>query len=338
MKVRVNKIASVTVNLKLGETVDVIDRCEVRPGNVVVVQALEEKRVYDVIELVTGRMAHINKDDVIAGALGIRNALRGFVGRLPETLSVGDELNLLNLGGVIGVCTSGNKDVGHPLRVRLMGMAVRSGKILNVSDKAVPLQDRLPRSVPLVFVSGSCMNAGKTLAACEVIAKLTQRGYRVAGGKLAGVAALRDTLNMEDHGAVASLSFLDCGYTSTAGMEDLAPVARGIIKRLNRSRPDLIVLELGDGIIGGYGVDSVFYCPDLMRHTVCHVMCANDLVAAWGARQLMESWGQTIHVMAGPATDNEVGQAYVQSQLGLEPANARLDPGHLADLVESRLP
>ena len=80
----------------------------------------------------------------------------------------------------------------------------------------------------------------------------------VAVAKLSGVACLKDILSMRDHGASEGLSFLDCGYPSTAGMTDLAPMAKGIIQRLNRSKPDVIVIEMGDGIIGGYGVASVF--------------------------------------------------------------------------------
>ncbi|MBI4868871.1 MAG: hypothetical protein HY816_18180 [Candidatus Wallbacteria bacterium] len=337
MRVRLNKQGSVTYNLHLPDVVDVIDRCEARTGNVVVVQALEEKRVYDQLELVTGRMAHISRDDVIAGALGSRRALRGFVGRVPEKLAVGDTLHVLNLGGVIGECTSENKDFGHPLRVRVLGMAVRSGRILSIAANAVPERKSLGKSAPIVLVSGTCMSAGKTMACCEIVAKLTQRGYRVAAAKLSGVACLRDTLNMRDHGASETLSFLDCGYPSTAGLDDLAPLAKGILYHLNRQKPDVLVVEMGDGIIGGYGVTSVFHDSELMAATAAHVMCANDLVAAWGARMQMESHGQRIDVMCGPATDNDVGRAYVESDLGLAAANARVDPDRLADLVEACL-
>ena len=36
-------------------------------------------------------------------------------------------------------------------------------------------------------------------------------------------------------------------------------------------------------------------------------MCANDLVAAWGAQKLMEQWHIPITVMSGPVTDNQTG-------------------------------
>jgi len=55
------------------------------------------------------------------------------------------------------------------------------------------------------------MNSGKTYAATELIKQATRAGLRVAAAKLSGIACLRDTLNMADHGAIAIASFLDCG-------------------------------------------------------------------------------------------------------------------------------
>ena len=93
---------------------------------------------------------------------------------------------------------------------------------------------------------------------------------------------------MEDHGAFATLSFLDCGLPSTAHVKDLAPYARAILAELGAKNPDVIVVELGDGILGDYRVGTFFSDPDLVAATRAVVMCANDLVAAWGAQQLME--------------------------------------------------
>src|ERR1044071_221722 len=95
--VRVDKIASATVNLGLGHELEITTRCEARAGNVVVVRTLTDNATYNTIELVTGRMAKINPGDIIAGVLGYRRALKGFVGDVPRTVSAGDRLHLLNL-------------------------------------------------------------------------------------------------------------------------------------------------------------------------------------------------------------------------------------------------
>src|SRR4051794_17652272 len=84
--VRVDKIASSTVNLNLAHELEITTRCEARAGNVVVVRTLTDNATYNTLELVTGRMAKINPGDMIAGVLGYRRALKGFVGDVPETL------------------------------------------------------------------------------------------------------------------------------------------------------------------------------------------------------------------------------------------------------------
>src|SRR6185436_4915852 len=306
----------------------------VRSGDIVVVEALEEKRVYDQLELITGRLAHISKDDVIAGTLGSRRALKGFVGHCPDSVQAGDTLNVLNMGGVIGIATSANQDYGHPLRVKVLGLGVRGGRVLNIAEGAIRPADHLTCKLPLVVVAGTCMASGKTRAACEIIAWLNQkRDLRIGAVKLSGVAALRDTLNMEDHGAVVSLSFLDAGQPSTAGFADLAPMAKGLLNTLGQKPLDAIVVEMGDGIIGGYGVQSFYKDPELRQAISCHVMCANDLVGAWGARELARSFGRDIDIMSGPATDNLVGERYVEDELGIPGANARTAGERLADLV-----
>ncbi len=333
MKVQLDKIGSVTLHAELPREVELSDRMEPKEGNVIVVRALQEKSVYDQIELVNGRQAKMSKDDVIAGALGRRRALHGFVGELPETLKVGDKVHVLNLGGVIGVCISGSPVVGKPLLCEVMGSIVRDGEIVSISRKLPPPPEKLP-DVPLILVEGTCMSSGKTAAAATICGKLNQRGYRVNGAKLTGVACLRDLLNMEDHGAVRTMSFLDMGLPSTVGATNIAGIARTLLAELAADKPDAIVAELGDGIIGYYGVGDILQDKEILAKTKVHVMCANDLVGAWGAVQLMKSWGIEIDVLAGPATDNEVGSGYAAKELRLPAANARTDANKLADIVE----
>ena len=336
-RVAVHKVASSTCGHVEDHQLDIIEGGPVRSGDIVVVEALEEKRVYDQLELITGRLAHISKDDVIAGTLGSRRALKGFVGNCPEEVHAGDTLNVLNMGGVIGIATSANQDYGHPLRAKVLGLAVRNGKVLNIAEGAIPPSDRLTCTLPLIVVAGTCMASGKTRAACEIIAWLNQkRDLKIGAVKLSGVAALRDTLNMEDHGAVDSMSFLDAGQPSTAGFKDLAPMAKGLLNALGEQKLDAIVVEMGDGIIGGYGVESFYRDPALRAAISVHVMCANDLVGAWGARELSRKFGREIDVMSGPATDNLVGERYVEDELGIPAANARTAGERLADLVAAR--
>ncbi len=338
MKIRAHKIASVTAHLGLPKELEISSEIEARPGNVIVVRALQEKSVYDKLELDSGRMAHIGKEDIIVGALGRRRALRGFVGEVPERIRTGDRLQILNLGGVVGVCVGGHPDLGPPLDVEVLGMAVNGdGSPLHIARGALPPRETYEPPAPLVVVAGTCMASGKTQAACEIIQKLSQRGRRLAGVKLTGVACLRDVLNMEDHGARAGFSFQDAGLPSTVGVENLPQVAKAILSRAAEEGLEATVVEVGDGIIGEYGVRSILRDEEIRAATRALVLCANDLVGAWGAAEWMRAEGLRIDVMSGPATDNEVGTRYISRELKIPAVNARNEPHRLADLVEGLL-
>ncbi len=335
--VRVDKIASSAVNLGLAHELEITTRCEARAGNVVVVRTLTDNTTYNTLELVTGRMAKINPGDIIAGVLGYRRALKGFVGDVPESIAAGDHLHLLNLGGLVGRCLGHHHSLSNPIEAEVIGMPVRDGRILNIAEGAVAPRERLECLAPLVVVAGTCMNSGKTYAATEIIKRLTREGGRVAAAKLAGVACLRDTLNMEDHGAVKTMSFLDCGLPSTVGLANLAPMAKGVISKLAEIEPDCIVIELGDGILGGYGVETIFNDRELMDATAALVFCAGDFVGAWGGRELLARHGVKIDVISGPVADSQMGTDYVKRELGLDAANAVNGGERLAGLIKTKL-
>jgi hypothetical protein len=335
--VRVDKIASSTINLGLTHELEITRKCEAREGNVVIVRTLTDNATYNTIELVTGRMAKINPGDIIAGVLGYRRALKGFVGDIPEHVEAGDRLHLLNLGGLIGRCLGHHHSFNNAIEVEVIGMPVSDGRILNIAQHAVAPSKSLVCSAPLVIVAGTCMNSGKTYAATEIIKHLARAGVRIAAAKLSGVACLRDTLNMEDHGAIKTMSFLDCGLPSTVKLDDLAPMAKGVISKLAEVEPDCIVIELGDGILGGYGVDSIFADEQLMNSCAALVFCANDFVGAWGGRQLLAERGIKIDVVSGPVTDSQMGADYVMRELGIPAANAVNDGERLASLVKENI-
>jgi hypothetical protein len=335
--VRVDKIGSSTVNLGLPHELEITTRCEARTGNVVVVRALTDNATYNTLEMVTGRMAKINPGDIIVGVLGYRRALKGFVGDVPDSVAAGDRLHLLNLGGLVGRCVGHHHSLSNAIEVEVIGMPVSDGRILNIAEGAIAPRETLDCPVPLILVAGTCMNSGKTYAATEIIKQLTREGQRVSAAKLAGVACLRDTLNMEDHGAIETMSFLDCGMPSTVGVADLAPMAKGVLSKLAQNGPDCIVIELGDGILGGYGVETIFNDAELMNATAALVFCAGDFVGAWGGKQLLESHGVKIDVISGPVADSQMGTEYVKRELGLDAANAVNRPDQLAELIKTKL-
>jgi hypothetical protein len=343
-RVRLDRIASSTRNAGLTSEVIVGDEIMAAEGYVLAVRILEDKSSYNTIEYVTGRMLSLREGDVLAGTLGTRRALRGYAGVVPPQLAVGDRIEVLNLGGILGHCTSANPDIGPPFTAEVLGAILafpelgdRVGRPAHIRDHAVPPADTLESIVPVIYVAGTCMNAGKTVAATELVRGLARGGLRVAAAKLTGVSLMRDALSMLDAGAVAALTFNDVGVASTHAGITVA-TAKGIFNRLASSKPHVIVAELGDGILGEYGVQDILHDPELMGIGAAYVMAAPDPVACWGAAELMRSqFGLPITAITGPATDNEVGLTYIQASLGLPAHNARRDASGLVAVVRRAL-
>ena len=336
--IRIDKTASVTVNVSLDREARIGgDLAPVR-GKVCIVRALEEKRVYDRIELVSGRMAKVSKGDVIAGVFGERRALQGFAGIIPEKIKTGDVLNILNIGGVVGRAVSYSRAYGPPLRVEFLGIAEREGRSLSIQDNALKTSDVLekPWTVPLIVVSGTSMNSGKTVVAAKLTQELSWKGYRICGVKASGISALKDMLNMADHGAVKALSFLDFGYPSTVRCDDVPRITKGALKELVKYEPDALVVELGDGLLGDYGVLEFFKDSELRDAITCNIVCALDPVGAWGMKKIMEENDIPVHLISGPVTDNVVGTDFVKS-LGLMALNALYQKNELGAYIAERI-
>jgi len=60
------------------------------------------------------------------------------------------------------------------------------------------------------------------------------------------------------------------------------------------------VFELGDGILGAYGVEAILASEDIRKSLTAVVLSANDPVAAWGGvRLLKEKFGITPSAVDG---------------------------------------
>lgn len=347
MRIHVDKLASVTRNLRLGRTLTLSPDILLEEGSVLACRVKGEKGTYNQLEDPHGRMSTLHDGDILVGALGHRNALQGYEGVLPKALKPGDTVNLLNMGGVIGQCLSHNPDVGRPFDLEVLGQVLvfpefqsRAGQPAHLRQGALK-GTGLSATCPVVYVAGTCMNAGKTAAACATIRQLSRAGYRVGACKLTGVSLMRDALAMKDYGAEVALDFTDAGIVCTdAG--SAAAVSRIIFSELATHGVEVIVAETGDGIMGEYGVQAILADPELRGLGGAFILCANDPVgAAGGVANLQSAFGIRPDLIAGPATDNRVGERFVAT-LGLPARNARADADALGqfvlDLIGPKLP
>lgn len=339
MFIDIDKTGSATSPLDLGKRVRIMnENDQPRVGDVVVVSAMTESVTYGNLELPSGRLAKINRGDVLLGVLGKRRALKGFVGDVPNSVRSGDRLHLLNMGGVVGECKGHHSSLSDAIELEVVGIVCDElGLAVNIGDQALTPATEMAASAPIVVVAGSCMNSGKTVAAVEIVKQASNAGLKVAGVKLSGIACLRDTLNMHDHGAFVTASFLDCGLPSTVDCEDLAGSAKSIFNHINEHQPDLIVAELGDGIVGGYGVDAILQDPEIKSAVSSWVFCASDYVGVIGGMSVLKDLGIAIDVVAGSVTDSQMGEDFVRERFGLVGGNARRDGKKLFELIQASM-
>jgi hypothetical protein len=338
----VDKVASVTQACGLSNEVRIAtDNIPSEEGVVVVVEVLTSKSTYNTLELTSGRMAKVVKGDIVVGALGHRKALFGYSGHVPPSLQAGDIIQMLNIGGVLGICDSANPDKGKPFDCRVLGVVLhfpylgeRIGVPARVGHKRLDPEAKLDtHGVPVVALAGTCMEAGKTAAACAVISRMRHRGLVVDAFKATGVSLRRDILAMEDAGARRSAIFTDLGIVTTTRANGPA-LTRTMLTDLSAGKPDVIVFELGDGILGTYGVDAILECPDIRAALTGVILSANDPVAAWGGVKLLrERFGVDPCVVTGPSTDNAVGVDIIKTQMGVAAFNAMTNGAALGDRV-----
>jgi len=336
-----DKIASVAqhrgLKRKLQVSADIL--CE--EGVLLAVRILNSKSSYNMLELTSGRMAKVSRGDIIVGALGHRKALFGYSGHLPEKLSPGDTVQVLNIGGVLGICDSVNANFGQPFDAEVLGTVLDFpylGERIGVPARAGVAKLELNASVdtgdvPVVVLAGTSMDSGKTVAASAIISRLRHHGHTVDAFKATGVSLRRDILAMEDAGARKTSIFTDFGVMTTTE-ENGPPVTRMMLTQLAADKPDVIVVELGDGLLGAYGVEAILKDQGIRSAITCLVLCANDPVAAWGGVKLLrDEFGLSPDVVTGPATDNLVGTDLIADRLSLPAFNAITHGAALGDAV-----
>ena len=341
----VDKIASVAQHSDLGHELRLSADIPCEEGVLIAVRVLNNKTRYNQLELTSGRMATVNQGDVVVGALGHRKALRGYSGHLPDGLGPGDSIQLLNIGGVLGLCDSANPDVGPPFDCEVLGTVLhfpylgeRIGVPARVGATELDVDAILnTHGVPVVALAGTCMDSGKTAAACAIVGRLRHLGLNVAACKATGVSLRRDILAMEDAGASETMIFSDLGVVTTTASNGPA-LTRALLNSLASNKPDVIVLELGDGLLGAYGVEAILSDKAIRDAMTAVILCANDPVSAWGGtRILRDQFAIEPAVVTGPATDNAVGVDQISERLSLPAINALSNGVALGDLVAGML-
>jgi hypothetical protein len=160
------------------------------------------------------------------------------------------ECHLVAAGGIAAKMDSRHRVMKRPTLLQPLGLVTDAdGQRINLRDSRLPRRESGARPLT-VAIAGTSMNAGKTTTASHLIKGLDRAGIKVAAAKITGTGAGGDFWFMIDSGAQPVLDFTDAGYASTFGLmpDEIEDVMETLVAELASHRPDVIVLEIADGI------------------------------------------------------------------------------------------
>jgi hypothetical protein len=318
--------------------------CPARPqsGDVVLSQ-LEKIGKNTRLELAAGRAATLHEGDELAVVFGNRYATEQFEGYAQVD---GDACDLLSMGGVCGMVKSKHADVSQPSKLHLMGaIGDEDGSPLRLRDfglkgLSTPGLKKLPR---VAVVCGSSMDAGKTHTAMSLISGLREGGQSVAGIKLTGTAAGRDTWNLLDAGATQALDFVDGGLCSTylCSLEELLSLSDLLLSHAAAAEVDWVVMEIADGLLQRETA-LLLQCPAFTSNVDAWLFATRDPLGAVGGIALLRSWKIEPVAISGVISMSPLGMLEIEDAVGIHCMTAKdLQRGKLNKRllqVESEMP
>jgi hypothetical protein len=288
------------------------------------------------LELACGRAATLHEGDALAIVFGNRYATEQFEGYAQCDM---EGCDLLSMGGVCGTMKSKHAAVSQPTRLRLLGaIGDAAGHPLQLRDFGVKCGPTLGMTgLPkIAVVCGSSMDAGKTHTTLSLIRGLCGGGKRVAGIKLTGTAAGRDTWNFLDAGAVQALDFIDGGWPSTylCTLEELLSLADALLSEAAAAEVDWIVMEVADGLLQKE-TSALLQCPRFTSKVAAWLFATGDPLAAVGGVSLLRGWGVEPLVISGLISQSPLGMLEAEAGTGISCMTAKnLQRGGLNQRLE----
>jgi hypothetical protein len=247
------------------------------------------------LELSNGRRCALHEGDTLAVVFGNRYATMQFEGYARTN---GAHCDLLSMGGLCGLVESRHVSVGEPTKLHLLGaIGDENQRQLQLTDYALRPASRfennrwLTRDIRVMVVCGTSMDSGKTHSVMSAIMGLRRRGHRVAGIKLTGSAAGRDTWNMLDAGADVALDFIDGGFPSTylCTPEELLNLHNSLLGEATVQGAEWAVIEIADGLL--QPETAALLRSPWFRSTVDHFLfAAGEPMAALAGVTMLRNW------------------------------------------------
>lgn len=291
------------------------------------------------LDIVNGRHCGLHKGDLVAVVFGNRYATLQFEG---YARTDGDSCHLLSAGGLCGLVESKHDSMPAPSKLRVLGaLGGKDGLPLRLQDFAVARTPAASGGRPrVVVVVGTAMNVGKTYTARSVILGLERHGVRVAGVKLTGTVAGRDTFTMLDAGACVALDFVDGGLPSTylCSLTELLKLYDLLINHAASHGATWVVVEIADGIV--QGETAALLASTRFATTVdAWLLAAADALGAVGAVAMLRKMGITPLAVSGVVSRSALGRREVAAAMKIPcVAAAELEAGALNAPLQSAAP
>lgn len=285
------------------------------PGDVLLAEVLSVGQ-HSRIERCDGRRAWMFRGDKVVVAYGARYAPDQFEAEVPDTLA---DCDLVAAGGLAGRVIAQHPAMAPPTRLRPIGLLADDTGVLNLRRFAsVDLAARHPQppGVPVILVTGTSMNAGKTTTAAAVIRGLASGGMRVGAAKATGTGAGGDRWMLVDSGAAQVLDFTDAGYASTCHVpvRDLLAIFQGLVGQLVAGGAEAVVVEIADGLLQPE-TRQLLSAPELRRAAGATVFAAGDAMGAIAGVAQLRAMGLPVTAVSGRLTASPLAVREAESAL-----------------------
>ena len=288
------------------------------------------------LELSNGRRCALHEGDTLAVVFGNRYATMQFEGYARKN---GTGCDLLSMGGLCGLVESKHASVGEPTKLRLLGLIgderhrplqLREHSLLTVAPA---------RDICVMVVCGTSMDSGKTHTVMSTIMGLRRQGHRVAGIKLTGSAAGRDTWNMLDAGADVALDFVDGGFPSTylCTPNELLNLHHLLLGEASAQAAEWAVIEIADGLLQPETA-ALLQNPQF-RSTVDHFLfAAGEPMAALAGVNMLRDWDLEPLAVSGVVSMSSLSIRETEKATNVRCLTAaQLQKGELASLLETNV-
>jgi hypothetical protein len=268
------------------------------------------------LELANGRPCTLHVGDLVAVVFGNRYATMQFEGYARRD---GASCDLLSMGGLCGLVESRHASIPESSKLRLLGAVTgAAGNKLTLRDFALPPATASTRGLSVIVVCGSSMDAGKTYTAASLIAGLREVSDHVAGIKLTGTAAGRDTWSLLDAGACAALDFVDGGYPSTylLGLPQMLELHALLLGQAAAAGAEWVVIEIADGLLQGETA-ALLRDPAFTATVDSWVFAAGDPLAAVSGVRMLHDWGIRPIGISGRVTMSPLAMREASTATGL---------------------